>query len=114
MWIILYDEGMYPELQARGLTCVKAADEKGAVDTELWDRRLVASATSRSGKSLAIYDQRIDSVIRGLHYVNETANGLWEEEEPVAADLLNLLKAPCPPWRKRQRPPRHTIIANET
>ncbi len=100
MWVMLYDEGMYPSgsaaglvvarneaFRVRGLTCLPVDELKVAPNA--LDRRLVATVQNRSGVSLAVCDERVDAVIRGLHYQgDENEPNLGEDEYP-AADLLN-------------------------
>jgi len=70
MWVVLYDEGMYP-----------SGSSSGQVVAENPDYRCHAWSRERG----VIECRPIDSVIRGLHYVGE---GPFEDEPP-AADLLN-------------------------
>ena len=114
MWVILYDEGMYPSGSASG--GVVAADPRyrcrglAAIDLDATtngvqigpggdpllppDQSLVAVVTRRDGHRLAIIDRPIDSVIRGLHYrdddpLRDPERGDPPEDTPPAADLLN-------------------------
>ena len=106
MWVMLYDEGMYPSgaagglvvardasFQTRGLVCGPVPDT-GTVDT---DRKTVAVVTRKSGERVGIYEQKIDAVVRGLHYIGDEADPAVTlgEEEPVAADLLNPRAVEC-------------------
>lgn len=105
MWVILYDEGMYPSgsasgqvvardasFQTRGLTCESEA-KVSSLNDDL-NRILVAEISRANGERLAIFEQKIDSVVRGLHYIGED-DGSLGEEEPAAADLLNPLAVGC-------------------
>lgn len=99
MWVILYDEGMYPsgsasgrvvarnpDFQTRGLCCL----DRELSSAELASQSAVLAAVSRRhGKDLWIYHRRIDSVVRGLHYVGDETLPDVGEESPPAADLLN-------------------------
>ncbi len=103
MWVMLYDEGMYPSgsasgqvaaenptYQCRGLERVEIADD--AEITLKPGQTLVADVTYK-GQRYAIIDRPIDSVIRGLHFIDEDtadpSNSAPAEDEPPAADLLN-------------------------
>lgn len=106
MWVMLYDEGMYPSgaagglvvardasFQTRGLVCGPVPDA-GEVDA---DRKQVAVVTRKSGESVVIYEQKIDAVVRGLHYIGDESDPAVAlgEEEPAAADLLNPRAVEC-------------------
>ncbi|MFA6286380.1 MAG: hypothetical protein WC661_03280 [Opitutaceae bacterium] len=106
MWAMLYDEGMYPSgaasglvvardasFQTRGLVCGPAS-EQGAVNA---DRKQVAVVTRKSGERVGIYEQKIDAVVRGLHYIGDENDPTVTlgEEEPPAADLLNPRAVEC-------------------
>ena len=87
MWVVLYDEGMYPSGSASG--SVVAEDPRfqcRGMELRAVGMRLPEDAEIlwTDGKS-EIVERPIDSVIRGLHYVG----GGPEEESPPAADLLN-------------------------
>ena len=112
MWVILYDEGMYPSgsasgqvvaenraYQCRGLVRIDLeAAQPGSVEQGVAiggdgqpmltpDQTLVATSVYQ-GRRYAIIDRPIDSVIRGLHFINEDSNDP-PEDSPPAADLLN-------------------------
>ena len=108
MWVMLYDEGMYPSgaasglvvardasFQTRGLVCGPVSDARArAADADL---KQVGVVTRKSGERVGIYEQKIDAVVRGLHYIgdeNDPAVTLGEEEPP-AADLLNPRAVEC-------------------
>jgi len=106
MWAMLYDEGMYPSgaagglvvardasFQTRGLVC-GAVSETDAGDA---DRKQVAVVARKSGGRVGIYEQKIDAVVRGLHYIGDEADPsvTLGEEEPAAADLLNPRAVAC-------------------
>ncbi|HEY8964897.1 MAG TPA: hypothetical protein VIM58_00535, partial [Candidatus Methylacidiphilales bacterium] len=91
MWVMLYDEGMYPsgsgsgtvvarnpEFRARGLVC-RPRGEAGA-------GRPIAALP---GRPIDVWDTPVDAVVRGLHYIGDEAAASPGEEEPPAADLLN-------------------------
>ncbi len=115
MWVILYDEGMYPSGAAGGL--VVAADPayacRGLVKVPWDDERVALDSThqlittfEQGDRLFAIIDQPIDSWIRGLHYLDHDAPRepggecrfdpdqivgppITAEHHPPAADLLN-------------------------
>jgi hypothetical protein len=98
MTVVLYDEGMYPSgsssgqvvaenplFACRGLARIEL---EGDAAPELPPgHNLVAVVERQNGQRIAVVDRPVDSVIRGLHYLDE-ANG-DEETTPPAADLLN-------------------------
>lgn len=95
MYVILYDEGMYPS----GSSCgqVVAEDPAFAVrgleyfitedsNPELPEgHHLVAVNPHEAHGLIAVVDRPIQSVIRGLHYIGEGP----DEDTPPAGDLLN-------------------------
>lgn len=96
MSVLLYDEGMYPS----GSSCgqVVARDSSLAcrclalndTDAPLADGvRLVGTVRTDDGRTARVVDRRVDSVIRGLHYVQEDVDGGKAEDEPPAGDILN-------------------------
>jgi hypothetical protein len=98
MWVILYDEGMYPsgsasgqvvehhpEFRVRGLVCKPF--EAGEQETS--ERRRVATVPRGNGELVTVWEQPIESVIRGLHYIGDENAPCPGEEEPPAADILN-------------------------
>lgn len=112
MWVILYDEGMYPSgsssgqvveenpaYQCRGLVRINLAkvhpdsithgiriDDKGRLALSP-EQHLVAHVNTQ-GHHIAIVDRPVDAVIRGLHYIHDSAPEP-PEDTPPAADLLN-------------------------
>ncbi len=103
MWIMLYDEGMYPSgsasgqvvaenpvYQCRGLERIEIADD---AEIALEPGQTLVADVSYKGMRYAIVDRPIDSVIRGLHFLDEDpsvpADTVPAEDEPPAADLLN-------------------------
>ncbi|XHR29753.1 MAG: hypothetical protein ACFUZC_04185 [Chthoniobacteraceae bacterium] len=106
MWVILYDEAMYPsgsssgfvvernpEFQARGLLC--APFDEGEKADPAADRQHIATVKRCSGETLVIWEQKIDAVICGLHYIGDESVRVPLEEEPPAADLLNPAAVRC-------------------
>ena len=96
MKVLLYDEGMYPSGSSSGqvvaanpaFACRGLAKVDLAAGVELVlgpDENLVALFPKSDGSRLAVVDRRINSFIRGLHYVGEGP----AEDEPAAGDLLN-------------------------
>lgn len=91
MTVLLYDEGMYPSGSASGE--VVAANPEHACrglaladpDAPVPSNVNVVLDTTVDGKPVRIVDRKVDSVIRGLHYVGEGP----DEETPPAADILN-------------------------
>ena len=89
MKVVLYDEGMYPSGSASGL--VVAADPSLAcrclaLHDELPLEGNIVGEIVRDGRRKWIIDRRVDSVIRGLHYLDEDAA---TEDAPPAGDILN-------------------------
>lgn len=112
MWVILYDEGMYPsgsssgqvvaenpQYQCRGMVRINLdAARPGQHEQGVfigWDGRCILSPeqtlvaeVAYQGQRYAIIDRPIDAAIRGLHYLNEDSDSP-PEDSPLAADLLN-------------------------
>ncbi|QPC82015.1 hypothetical protein G4Y79_20355 [Phototrophicus methaneseepsis] len=112
MWLILYDEGMYPSgsasgqvvaedpaYQCRGLVRIDLdavvpdssvqgvqIDSDGAI--RLGPYQSLIAETLYKGRHYAIIQRPIQAVIRGLHFINEDSDEP-PEDEPLAADLLN-------------------------
>jgi hypothetical protein len=99
MYVILYDEGMYPSGSsggqvvarnsahaARGLAKIDLKDGEEPVLAE--DMRLVTIIDRSDGNRMAVVEQPSNGVIRGLHYLNEGEQRL-KEESPPAGDILN-------------------------
>jgi hypothetical protein len=98
MKVILYDEGMYPSgsssgqvvaenpaFACRGLACLNLESDAGF---ELKDgENLVARLPRMGGGDAVVIDRKVDSFIRGLHYIGEGP----AEDEPAMADILNPL-----------------------
>ncbi|MGC9395047.1 MAG: glycosyl hydrolase [Anaerolineae bacterium] len=92
MFVILYDEGMYPSGSSSGQVVAEnpiyqcrclALEDAGRIDNS--PHNLVAIAERANGQKIAIVDRPVDAVIRGLHYIGEGP----EEDTPPAADILN-------------------------
>ena len=96
MYVILYDEGMYPSGSSSGQVVANnpAHAARGLVKIDLkpgeeprlpagWN--LVAVVERPGGKRLAVADRPSGGRIRGLHYVGEGPG----EELPPAGDILN-------------------------
>ena len=112
MWVILYDEGMYPSgsssgqvvrenpaYQCRGLVRINldrvqpGSVEQGVrigPDGELLlaDNQTLVAEVGYKGQRYAIVDRPVDAVIRGLHFIHENTDEP-PEHLPPAADLLN-------------------------
>ena len=94
MYVILYDEGMYPSGSSSGQVvaenpafhcrCLAKMDLSPGQELDK-DHHLVALVERSGGEQMAIIDRQADSVVRGIHYVGEGST----EDEPPAADLLN-------------------------
>lgn len=99
MYVILYDEGMYPsgsssgqvvernpEHAARGLAKI---DLKKGESPRLTDKEKLITITARpDGSRTAVIERPSGGNIRGLHYLNEGEAAL-KEESPPAGDILN-------------------------
>jgi len=99
MFVILYDEGMYPSGSSSGQVvaanpayqcrCLAkiALDEnsKNLLNPLNLLTNVVATFKRPNGRQIAIIDRPVDSVIRGLHYIGAGP----EEDTPPAADILN-------------------------
>ena len=108
MWVVLYDEGMYPSgssagqvvdadpnYRPHGLFCLDATEYANRKPKS--DESLVAMVDRINGDKVAIVDRIISegfSVIRGLHFVDDDPPRRAEKKEvaedlPPAADILN-------------------------
>ena len=99
MYVILYDEGMYPsgsssgqvvarnpEYAARGLAKI---DLKSGETPKLPEGgKLITVINRPGGQRIAIIDKPSSGNIRGLHYIGEGSKQL-REESPPAGDILN-------------------------
>ncbi len=99
MYVILYDEGMYPSGSSSGQVVEKnpahAARGLAKIDLKNGEMPLIAKGmklvtiVSRpDGSRVAIVEQPSGGVIRGLHYTGDE-NGRPGEETPPAGDILN-------------------------
>ena len=99
MYVILYDEGMYPsassggqeiterpEYLARGLAKIDLRKDQEPDLPE--DTKLITVLDRHDGNRIAIVEQSSSGTLRGLHYVNDGTSDLKEETFP-AADILN-------------------------
>ena len=95
MYVVLYDEGMYPSGSSAGQVveadpdfhcrCLARIELDGDEPPALeQDQNLVAVVPRRNGQRIAVIDRKARSFIRGLHYDRATG-----EHRPPAADLLN-------------------------
>ncbi len=99
MFVILYDEGMYPSGSSSGQVvaanpayqcrCLAKIDLDNNSENLLNPlnllTNLIATFERPNGQRFAIVDRPVDAVIRGLHYIGEGP----EEDTPPAADILN-------------------------
>lgn len=99
MYVVLYDEGMYPsgsssgqvvarnpEHAARGLAKIDLAPGEQPQLEPGWKR--VAALDRPGGRGLVVVERPSGGVIRGLHYQGEGSPSM-KEETPPAADILN-------------------------
>ena len=100
MYVILYDEGMYPsgsssgqvvernpQHAARGLAKIDLRQGEEPVLPEGWKLITVLDRPG-VGERVAVVERPSGGVIRGLHYLNEGEQRL-REESPPAGDILN-------------------------
>lgn len=96
MFVVLYDEGMYPSGSSSGQVvaanpayqcrCTAHVELEGDYEPALAPgQNLVAVVQRANGKRIAVIDRPVDAFIRGLHYIGDGP----AEDEPPAADLLN-------------------------
>ncbi|MEZ4668292.1 MAG: hypothetical protein R3E39_10285 [Anaerolineae bacterium] len=122
MWVILYDEGMYPSgssagqvvaenaaYQCRGMvridldalqpnTSISGVAVNAQGELALDETQTLLCQAAYNGRRYAVVERPIDSVIRGLHYVDESvvdASGESPESAPPATDLLNAEAVAC-------------------
>ena len=99
MYVVLYDEGMYPSGSSGGQVVAKnpahAARGLAKIDLKQGEEpvlpegaKLVTILNRPEGARVAIIEQPSHGVIRGLHYLNEGEQRL-REESPPAGDILN-------------------------
>ncbi len=99
MFVVLYDEGMYPSGSSSGQVvavnpvyqcrCLAKIDLDDNSENPFHPlnplTNLVATFQRPDGQRIAIIDRPVDAVIRGLHYIGEGP----AEDTPPAADILN-------------------------
>ncbi|MGE5406641.1 MAG: hypothetical protein ACM3NR_02920, partial [Methanosarcina sp.] len=99
MYVVLYDEGMYPSGSSSGQVVAKnpahaarglaKIDFRAGEDPKLSEgQKLVTILDRPNGMKVAIIDQPSGGNIRGLHYIGE-GTGRLREESPAAGDILN-------------------------
>ncbi len=99
MYVILYDEGMYPSGSSAGQVVARnpshAARGLAKIDLEPGENpkledgwKLVVTLERPNGQRIAVVERPTGGVIRGLHYLGEET-GKIEEELPPAGDILN-------------------------
>ncbi len=99
MYVVLYDEGMYPSGSSSGQVVARnpghAARGLSKIDLKPGEeliipegKKLVTVITRPGGEKVAIVDQPSGGNIRGLHYIGEGTAQL-KEESPPAGDILN-------------------------
>jgi hypothetical protein len=105
MYVVLYDEGMYPSGSSSGQVVARnpAFAARGLAKIELQpgeipklkdDEKLIAVVDRPGGSRIAIVDKPSGGNIRGLHYINEGGKQL-KEESPPAGDILNPEAVSC-------------------
>jgi hypothetical protein len=115
MWVVLYDEGMYPSGSSSGQVVAEnpafrtrglfAVDIDADGEPELTEgQNLVAVVTRKTnGRRIAVIDRAIRpgrSVIRGLHFIKDDPPRRDDHKEvrenlPPAADILNPESVAC-------------------
>jgi hypothetical protein len=99
MYVVLYDEGMYPSGSSSGQVVARNPDHaaRGLSKADLKPGeepylpegvKLVTIINRPDGARTAIVEQPSGGVIRGLHYIL-TGNNKLNEELPPAGDILN-------------------------
>lgn len=99
MYVVLYDEGMYPSGSSSGQVVARnpahAAHGLAKIDLKAGEEpklpegaSLITILDRPGGARVAITEQPSGGVIRGLHYLNEGEQRL-REETPPAGDILN-------------------------
>ncbi len=100
MYVVLYDEGMYPSGSSSGQVVARNPSHaaRGLVKKDLKPgenptipegSKLVAVLDRSDGSRVAVIDQPSGGNIRGLHYIGEGTTGRLREETPAAGDILN-------------------------
>ena len=99
MYVILYDEGMYPSGSSSGQVVEKnpAHAARGLAKIDLKsgeepvlekDWKLITIIDRPAGNRVAVIERPSGGVIRGLYYLNEGEQRL-REDSPPAGDILN-------------------------
>jgi len=99
MYVILYDEGMYPSGSSSGQVVARNPDHAARglskIDLKTGDKlhlpensKLITTIDRPGGERVAIIDQPSGGIIRGLHFIGE-GTPQQKEETPPAADILN-------------------------
>lgn len=96
MYVVLYDEGMYPSGSSSGQVvqrnpahqcrCLARIELAGEAAPPLpAGHNIVAVVPRANGQRIAVVDRPVDAFIRGLHYIGDGP----AEDEPPAGDILN-------------------------
>ena len=99
MYVVLYDEGMYPSGSSSGQVVEKnpkhAARGLAKIDLKPGESpdlpvgsNLITVSDRPDGGKVAVFEKPSGGVIRGLHYIGEEGPDI-REEMPPAADILN-------------------------
>ena len=99
MYVILYDEGMYPSGSSSGQVVARnpehAARGLNKIDLKPGEKphlpsgmKLVTTLDRPDGSKIAIVEQQSQGNIRGIHYTGEGSSNI-REESPAAGDILN-------------------------
>jgi len=99
MYVILYDEGMYPSGSSGGQVVARNPNHaaRGLAKIDLKpgetlqlseEKKLITIIKRPEGDQVAVVDQPSGGNIRGLHYFDE-GTGHMKEELPPAGDILN-------------------------
>ncbi len=99
MYVVLYDEGMYPSGSSSGQVVERnpAHAARGLVKVDLKageepllaaDMKLITVIERPGGGRMAVAEQPSGGVIRGVHYIDEGTPQI-REDLPAAADILN-------------------------
>jgi hypothetical protein len=99
MYVVLYDEGMYPSGSSSGQVVARNPDHaaRGLAKIDLKPgenlqtlkgEKLITIIDRPDRSRVAIVDKPSGGIIRGLHYIGEGSTRL-QEESPPAGDILN-------------------------
>lgn len=99
MYVILYDEGMYPSGSSGGQVVARnpehAAHGLAKIDLKKGESlqlpegsKLITTVTRPNGERVAVIEKPSGGIIRGLHYIGEGGERV-REESPPAGDILN-------------------------